>query len=154
MPELQSVTGCMAAGVGRVLERRRRDLGLATPVVRRRRDGGRLTAVAQDLGDGELTMAKALILLDEQDANASGAAQGWNGGEATLAVWGDLDGGTVTLEASPDEGGTWIAVGSETTLTAAGLAGFRLAAGLQIRATLSGGGGGASASATVFIYGR
>lgn len=102
-------------------------------------------------------MAKQIDLLGANgiDADASGDAIGWNGGEGTLVVWATaFGGGTVTLELSPDEGTTWIAVGTETTLTANGAAGFKLAAGVQIRATLSGSAAADAVRARVFQVGR
>lgn len=65
-------------------------------------------------------------------------------------VWGSLNGGTVTLEQTPDEGTTWIELanvtaGSHTELT--------LYEGGAVRATLTGGGGAASVNAVLWGVG-
>lgn len=78
-----------------------------------------------------------LILLSSVSTDSSGDAAMLTGGVHTFAAWGTWDGATVTLEYSPDGGTTWIAVGSDTTLTANGVANFQLAAGMYVRATVS-----------------
>ena len=53
----------------------------------------------------------------------------WHGGVGTLDVTGTLTAATATLQTSIDGGTTWIAVGSNTTLTAVGVANFELGRG-------------------------
>ena len=70
--------------------------------------------------------------------NASATQTGvvWAGGPGMFtceATWG---GGTVTLQVLSGNN-TWIAVGTDTTLTANGAAGFMLPRGCQIRALIA-----------------
>ena len=91
-----------------------------------------------------------LTLLSSVSTNSSGDAVQLTGGVMTFAAWGTWDTATVTLEYSPDGGTTWIAVGSDTTLTADGVANFQLPAGTYIRATVSSVGGSTSVSAQAY----
>lgn len=50
----------------------------------------------------------AAKLLENQTANGRGTEVKTDGGNKTFAVWGTFDGATVTLQGSPDDGGTWI----------------------------------------------
>jgi hypothetical protein len=82
-------------------------------------------------------------LLDAIDADADGAAFPASGSSKILAVWAtDFGGGTVTLEASPDGGTTWITVtiaAAAITLTANGYRVIdRTTQGMVYRATLTG----------------
>lgn len=79
-----------------------------------------------------------LTLLSAVSANGSGTAAMVDGGTYTYAAWGTWDGATVTLEYSPDGGTQWTAVGSDSTLTADGVANFKLPAGTLVRCTVSG----------------
>ena len=71
-------------------------------------------------------------------SNASATQTGvlWTGGPGTFSAEATWGGGTVTLQTLSGNG-TWIAVGSDTTLTANGIAGFILPKGAQIRALIA-----------------
>lgn len=56
-------------------------------------------------------------------------------GEYVFFAFGTFGGGTVTFEASPDSGTTWLSLG---TLTADGRASYYLSAKESVRTTLSG----------------
>jgi len=72
------------------------------------------------------------------NASATGSAAQWGGGTGMFACVGTFGGATVTLQfLGPDES-TWVAMGADTTLTAAGGALFTCAPG-RIRAAVSGG---------------
>lgn len=74
-------------------------------------------------------------------ADAQSAVIAWGGGLGTYAAWGsDFDTGTYTLQVSYDNGTTWIAVGSDTTLTAAGHGNFDLPPGVLVRVDANGNG--------------
>lgn len=69
--------------------------------------------------------------------NSTRISYDWTRGQkGFLAVWGTFDGATITLEFSPDDEVTWVAIGSETTLTAPGCAVFQLGR-YPIRASVS-----------------
>lgn len=72
------------------------------------------------------------------NASATGSAIFWPGGTGTFSVAGTFGGATVTLQFLGPDGSTWIAAGSDTTLTAAGGGNFTLASG-NIRVSVSGG---------------
>ncbi len=83
------------------------------------------------------------LLLDAVDANTNGGGVNTDGGSRTVVIWAtDYDGGTVTLQASPDDGTTWITLtvdGSPATFTANAVRVIDyLGQGLQMRATLTG----------------
>lgn len=81
------------------------------------------------------------------NASATGAGDRWTGGTGVFAACGTFGGATVKLQFLGPDGATWIDVGTDTTLTAAGGAMFILPA-VQIRAAVSGGApSGLSASA-------
>lgn len=72
------------------------------------------------------------------NGSASGTQKRWAGGRGTFSVAGTFGGATVKLQyLGPDEA-TWIDVGPEVTLTAAGAGGFELAPGL-LKAVITGG---------------
>jgi hypothetical protein len=79
-------------------------------------------------------------------ANASSTAVNWAGGIGQFMASGTFDTCTVTLQMSPDDGTTWFDVGSDTTLTAEGIANFELGS-CDLRADLSSVGGSTSISA-------
>ncbi len=70
--------------------------------------------------------------------NASATAPGvyWQGGPGMFTATATFGGGTVTLQLL-SQSGTFIAVGADTTLTAAGAAGFILPKGVFIRAAIA-----------------
>lgn len=78
--------------------------------------------------------------------NASTTAVNWGGGVGQFIATGTFDTCTVKMQMSPDDGTTWIDVGSDTTLTAEGIANFELGP-CDIRANLSSVGGSTSVSA-------
>ena len=65
-------------------------------------------------------------VLDGQTANGNSSSYDWNKGEGQVVVSGTFDTSTVKLQMSPDGGTTWVDVGSDSTFTAAGAAGFAL----------------------------
>jgi hypothetical protein len=77
-------------------------------------------------------------IFDGQAADGSSTARNWHGGYGTVVVAGTFGGGTVTLNASPDGGTTWVQVGYDARFTADGMANFQLPGGMQLRLTLSG----------------
>ena len=78
-------------------------------------------------------------LLAGQTANTTGAqtTTGWNGGEGTVVCEGTFDGATVTLECKAPESSEWVACGTETTFTEAGVAQISLAGGFLLRGSVS-----------------
>ena len=56
---------------------------------------------------------------------------------STVFAWGTWDGATVTLEMSPDEGTTWIAL-TDLTFTENAAINMDIAVGIHIRGTVSG----------------
>jgi hypothetical protein len=70
------------------------------------------------------------------NASATGASMTWRGGKGSFLVRA-ASYGTVTLQFLGPDGTTWIAAGSDTTLTADGGGNFELPPG-QIRAAISG----------------
>ena len=79
-----------------------------------------------------------LTLLTDVSANGNGTAVNTPGGTLTFSAFGTWDGATVTLQYSPDAGTTWMAVGSDTTMTADGVANVRLPPGTPMRCVVSG----------------
>lgn len=69
---------------------------------------------------------------------ATGDWHRWHGGIGVFAVAGTFGGATVSLEFLGPDGTTAIAMGTDTTLTAAGGAQFSFPGG-QIRASVTGG---------------
>lgn len=82
-------------------------------------------------------------LLAEATADMNSAPIDWQGGTGAFWVWGDFDGATVSLEASPD-GENWFALGTQVMLKEKGVGGFALGP-CRLRATLA----NASASTSV-----
>lgn len=54
------------------------------------------------------------------NASATGAAVQWSGGLGVFTALGTFGGATVTLQYLGPDGVTWVAMGTDTTLTAAG----------------------------------
>lgn len=84
------------------------------------------------------------LLLEDQTANTTGAQDvlDWNpsmsnGGKGAVYAFGTFDTCTITLEFSPDLGTTWIAVGTDTTFTAAGYANFEIYGIVQLRGSVT-----------------
>jgi len=78
----------------------------------------------------------------------TGPAVAWPGGTGVFAAVGTFGGSTVTLQFLGPDGVTWVAVGTATTLTAAGVGTFSLPAG-KVRGAIS---GGAGPSITASVY--
>lgn len=72
------------------------------------------------------------------NASATGSAVQWDGGVGVFSAAGTFSGATVELQMLGPDGSTWITVGPDTTLTAAGAGGFVLPPG-RLRALVSGG---------------
>jgi len=73
------------------------------------------------------------------------------GGQGTLYVWGTWDGATVTLQASPDNGTTWIDL-EDATFTQNTVTNITLHTMNQIRASISGAGGSTSLNAKILAF--
>jgi hypothetical protein len=63
-------------------------------------------------------------LLDAVTANGNSSSYKWPGGKGTLVAAGTWGSGTITLQASPDSGTTWVS--SSVTRTADGISAFDL----------------------------
>lgn len=72
------------------------------------------------------------------NGSATGSSVSWPGGKGTFEVAGTFGGATVKLQVLGPDATTWLDVGLETTMTAAGIAMFYCRPGL-IRASVSGG---------------
>jgi len=72
------------------------------------------------------------------NAAATGAAMTWSGGDGCFLAVGSFGGATVSLQVLGPDRTTWIDVGASTTLSAQGVATYRLPPG-QIRAAVTGG---------------
>jgi hypothetical protein len=72
------------------------------------------------------------------NASATGASLQWEGGHGVFTAAGTFGGATVSLQYIAPDNSTWVAMGPDTTLTAAGGGGFFYPPGL-IRALVSGG---------------
>jgi hypothetical protein len=72
------------------------------------------------------------------NGSATGSSVKWPGGKGTFVVTGTFGGATITLQFLGLDNTTWVDVGTEATLTAAGMCGFECGAGL-IRAKVTGG---------------
>ena len=72
------------------------------------------------------------------NAAATGSGTAWTGGTGVFAASGTFNGATVKLQFLGPDGSTWIDVGTDTNLAAAGGALFILPA-VQIRAAITGG---------------
>ncbi|MEP2829867.1 hypothetical protein [Parvibaculum sp.] len=84
-------------------------------------------------------------LFDAAVADGSSSAVDWTGGTGTFWVWGEFDGATIALEASPD-GENWFTVGTSLRLDEKGVGAFALGP-CKLRAAISGAGAGTSVSA-------
>jgi hypothetical protein len=84
-------------------------------------------------------------LLDTVTADGDGSAVGWNGGRGTFVLEGTMNGATATLQWSRTAS-TYHTVGTDTTLTATGIAGFELAPGF-LRVNIASAGASTSLSA-------
>lgn len=73
----------------------------------------------------------------------------WQGGNGAFLLAGTVGGGTYTLQIQCPDGTTWLALGSNTTLTAAGTGGFSAPAG-RMRLTVT---GAAGASIRAWVVG-
>jgi hypothetical protein len=80
------------------------------------------------------------VLLDAVTSISDGTPVTWIGGTGQFTAWGTFGGATCKLQFSPDGDTTWIDVGPDTTLTAAGRGIFTLAPG-RIRGSITGGAG-------------
>lgn len=72
------------------------------------------------------------------NASATGSGKNWPGGEGAFLVAGTFGGATVTLQVLGPDGSTWLDVGADAALTAAGAVGFTLPPG-TIRAAVASG---------------
>lgn len=72
------------------------------------------------------------------NASATGSWVDWGGGPGVFSAVGTFGGATVTLQFQGPDGSTAVAMGSDTTLTAAGAGGFVYPPG-RIRAAVTGG---------------
>lgn len=79
----------------------------------------------------------AVVLLE--DATETGGWKVWPGGDGRIDVCGTIGGATITLQVKGCDGSTAHTVGTDTTFTATGSNGFKLEAGAEIRAGVSGG---------------
>lgn len=73
------------------------------------------------------------------NASATGTAVEWPGGDGRVELRGTVGGATITLQVQDSDGSTYHTVGTDTTFTATGSAGFKLEAGAMIRMAVSGG---------------
>ena len=78
-------------------------------------------------------------------ADGSSAPVAWPGGTGTFWTWGEFDGASVALEASPD-GENWFTVGASLVFGEKGVGAFALGP-CKLRATLAGAGAATSVSA-------
>lgn len=92
--------------------------------------------------------------LENATANGPGTEMDVPGGDLVVVIWGNFDGATVTLEASPDNS-TWITL----TRTDGSAASYtvntvdlvdRIATGMQVRANLASAGGSTDLNARFF----
>lgn len=80
-------------------------------------------------------------IADLTNAAATGAWYPFPAGTATIVVKGTFDGGTVTIQATDDDGATVLSLGSNADFTANAARTLELGQGMKIRAAVSGGGG-------------
>lgn len=73
----------------------------------------------------------------------------WEGGNGAFLLAGTVGGGTYTLQMQAPDGSSWLALGTNTTLTAAGVGGFSAPA-CRLRVNVS---GSAGASAKAWVVG-
>lgn len=84
------------------------------------------------------------------NASATGSAADWAGGRGVFSAAGTFGGATITLQYLGPDLSTWIAAGTDTTLTAAGGGVFDLPPG-RIRALVTGSPSGMYANAARVI---
>ena len=72
------------------------------------------------------------------NSSGTGNAVDWPGGAGVFSCVGTFGGATVALQFLGPDTSTWVAMGSDTTLTAAGAGGFVYPPG-RIRAAVTGG---------------
>lgn len=83
------------------------------------------------------TLNEGTILALQSNASSTGSGETlWPGGTGMFTAEATWGGGTVTLQVKSFNG-TWIAVGSDTTMTANGAARFTLPKGVKIRAAIA-----------------
>jgi len=88
-------------------------------------------------------------LHDAVTATADSSSINWMGGEGTMCASGTWDSATVKLQMSPDDGTTWIDVGTTSTLSDDGMANFKFPpCDLRIAVTITG-----TSSLTAWITG-
>lgn len=85
-----------------------------------------------------MTASKLSVTL-LSNASATGTALEWPGGEGRVELRGTIGGATITLQVQDADGSTYHTVGTDTTFTAAGTAGFILEAGAMIRCLVAAG---------------
>ena len=93
------------------------------------------------------------IMLDASTANENSAVHPHNGGTGSFVTQGTFNTCTLTLQMSADGEVTWITVGADTTMTAAGVANFDLAPCI-LRVNNSSVGGSTSVSAFLLFGGQ
>mgnify|MGYP003147572087 CR=1 FL=1 len=87
-------------------------------------------------------------ILNAATANGNSSQYYWDVGEGQVVVSGTFDGATVKLQLSPDDGTTWVDVGTASTFTAAGGAGFTVNA-CKLRINISAVGASSEISAWI-----
>lgn len=80
------------------------------------------------------TIKRKLSLLVAKTTDGDGTALRFNGGNATLHIFGTFDGATVTLNGSTDGGRTWTAIAAKTAAYIGPLNGY---GAMDIKATIS-----------------
>lgn len=85
-------------------------------------------------------MSARALLFNAQAGDGDSAVVGWNGGMGSLVASGGFGGGTLTIKVA-DSSGTYISLGTDAVLTAAGVVNFLLPPGFTIRGTLAGASG-------------
>ena len=93
-------------------------------------------------------MATFNKIFTNQTANASTAAQDWDGRKGQVVANGTWDTSNLQLEMSPDDGTTWISVGDEGKLTDSGAFTFDLNP-CKVRLTLASVGSSTSINAWI-----
>lgn len=71
-----------------------------------------------------------------ENASSTGSSFTWDGGRGAFSAVATFGGGTVKLQFLLPDGSTWVDVGPDTTLTAAGAGGFELPSG-KIRVNIA-----------------
>jgi hypothetical protein len=87
------------------------------------------------------------VLFSARTSNGASAAVEWQGGVGTYYVNGTFGGATVTLQASFDNGASWLSLG-DAALTQAGAVNFQLP-NVLLRASVSNASGTTSVTAIV-----